>query len=164
MWRRVVTRMPSTTNSLQTTHRHLNEAILRRNLFWASLVLFFEAIVDKAIHFETAAVHDFRTSQKRSKRRSQSASKRRMTKECAFFGSTAEVCSCAETVHVSCFYQADIPCSHRYAMGAMKPGCPRLDLNIRASTETVAYSETIHQRDHQGGRQADLTSLKDYAI
>jgi hypothetical protein len=28
----------------------------------------------------------------------------------------------------------------------------------------VAYSETTHQRDHQDGRQADVKSLKDYAI
>jgi hypothetical protein len=31
-------------------------------------------------------------------------------------------------------------------------------------TETVAYSETIHQRDRQDGRQTDVKSLKDYAI
>jgi hypothetical protein len=49
-------------------------------------------------------------------------------------------------------------------MGAVKPVCPRLGLNIRASTDTVAYSETIHQRDRQDGRQADVKSLEDYAI
>jgi hypothetical protein len=80
------------------------------------------------------------------------------------FGSTAEVCSCAETVHVSFSYQADIPCSHRYAMMAVKLGCPRLGLNIRAITETGAYSETIHQRNRQDGSQADVKSFKDYAI
>jgi hypothetical protein len=90
----------------------LNDAILRRNPFWAFLALLFEAIADKTIHFETAAVHDFRTTLKRSTRRSQSVSQRRMAEECAFFGSTAEVCSCAEAVHVSSAYQADIPCSH----------------------------------------------------
>jgi hypothetical protein len=35
---------------------------------------------------------------------------------------------------------------------------------MRASTETVVYSETIHQRDGQDGRQADVKSIKDYAI
>jgi hypothetical protein len=49
-------------------------------------------------------------------------------------------------------------------MGAVKPGCPWLGPNIRASTGTVGYSETIHQRDHQDGREADMKSLKDYAI
>jgi hypothetical protein len=78
LWRRVVMRIPSTTNSLEATHGHLNEVISRRNPFWASLALLFEAIADKTIHFETAAVHDFRTSLKGSKRRSQSVSQRRM--------------------------------------------------------------------------------------
>jgi hypothetical protein len=64
MWRRVVTRIPSTTNSLEATHGYLNEAISRRNPFWAFLALLFEAIADKTIHFETAAVHDFGTSLK----------------------------------------------------------------------------------------------------
>jgi hypothetical protein len=49
-------------------------------------------------------------------------------------------------------------------MGAVKPGCPWLGLNIRASTEIVAYSETIHQRNRQDQRHADVKSLKDYAI
>jgi hypothetical protein len=49
-------------------------------------------------------------------------------------------------------------------MGVLKPVCPRLGLNIPASTETVAYSDTIHQRDRQDGRRADVKSLKDYAI
>jgi hypothetical protein len=34
MWKRVSTRMPSTTNSIEATHVHLNEAISRRNPFW----------------------------------------------------------------------------------------------------------------------------------
>jgi hypothetical protein len=78
--------MSSSTNSLEATHRHLSEAISRRNPFWASLALLFEAIADKTIHFETAAVYNFRTSLKRSKKRSQSVSKRRMAEECAFLG------------------------------------------------------------------------------
>jgi hypothetical protein len=56
--------MPSTTNSLELTHWHLNEAISRRNPFWTSLALLFEAIADKTIHFGTAVVQDFRTSLK----------------------------------------------------------------------------------------------------
>jgi hypothetical protein len=49
--------MPSTTNSLEATHGHLNEAISRRNPFWAFLALLFEAIADKTIHFEPASSH-----------------------------------------------------------------------------------------------------------
>jgi hypothetical protein len=70
MWRRVVKRIPITTDSLEATHWYLNEAISRRNPFWASLALLFQAIADKTIHFEKAIVHDFRTSLKRSKSRS----------------------------------------------------------------------------------------------
>jgi hypothetical protein len=33
MWRRIDIRMPSITNSLEVTHGHLNERILRRNPF-----------------------------------------------------------------------------------------------------------------------------------
>jgi hypothetical protein len=49
-------------------------------------------------------------------------------------------------------------------MRAVKPDCPQRGVNIRASTATVAYSETIHQRVRQVGRQGDVKSLKDYAI
>jgi hypothetical protein len=49
-------------------------------------------------------------------------------------------------------------------MGAVKPGCPWLGPNIRATTGTVGYSETIHQRDRQDGRHADVKSLKNCTI
>jgi hypothetical protein len=44
-----------------------------------------------------------------------------MHDEGAFFGTTVEACGCAETVHLSSMYHADIPCGHRYVLGAAKP-------------------------------------------
>jgi hypothetical protein len=96
MWRRIETRMPSTTNSLEGTHGHLNEYISRRNPLWGSMAILYNAIADKTLHFDRALVHDFRTAPKRSRRRSRDINERRMLEECATFGASAVACWCSE--------------------------------------------------------------------
>jgi hypothetical protein len=121
MWRRIGTRMPSTTNSLEATHGHLNEEISRRNPFWASLAILHGAIMDKTLNVHEALVHDFQASLKRSRRRGRELDGRRMREECALFESSASSCRCSETAHLSACYRVDLPCSHRHAQGACKP-------------------------------------------
>jgi hypothetical protein len=69
MWTGVGTRMPSTTNSFEATYGHLNDPISRRNPFWVSTKLLYDAIADKTIDFDGALAHTFRTAFKRCKRR-----------------------------------------------------------------------------------------------
>jgi hypothetical protein len=152
MWKRVDTRMPSTTNSLEATHGHLNEAISRRNTFWASMAVLSDAIADKTVHFKTALTHDFRAALKRSRRRSEIIPPERMAEECAHFGTSDSVCLCGETVHLSSSYRADLPCSHRFSRGARKPQIPDdMELQVRPSTHDMQYSETIRDRAGQTG-------------
>jgi hypothetical protein len=159
----VILRIPSTTNSLEATHGHLNETITRRNSFWQSLTILFDSIADKTLHFDLALAHDFRASMKRSKRRAQLISGERMAEECAFFGTSSEACGCAETVHLASLYQTDVPCNHRYSLGAKKPGIPRgMSLPVQPSTGTMIHSETEHDRNVDVVIAAE--SLKKYAI
>jgi hypothetical protein len=152
MWKRITTRMPSTTNSLEATHGHLNEAISRRNPFWGSMTLPYEAIPDKTMHFDAAFVHNFRTSLKRCKRRGHGVPADRMAEECAYFATSPEACTCGETIHLSSSYRTDVPCSHRFAMGALKPETPETNLQLRTSTTKMEFSETVFARNPQGDR------------
>jgi hypothetical protein len=96
MWKCVHTRMPNTTNSLKAIHGRLNEVISRRNPFWESMAILYDAIADKTIHFDAALAPDFRAGLKRCKRRSHRVPADQMAEECASFGTSREACSCGE--------------------------------------------------------------------
>jgi hypothetical protein len=81
MWRRIDTRMPSTTNSLEATHGHLNEATSRRNPFWQSMEILHSAISAKTQHFDLALAHNFRAVLKRCSRRYRNLPEEQMREE-----------------------------------------------------------------------------------
>jgi hypothetical protein len=87
IWKRVEMRMPATTNSLEATHKDLNETGSRQSPFWSSLPILCNTIADKPMHFDTALAHNFRTTLKRCSRRSRYLSSERMREECPFFRS-----------------------------------------------------------------------------
>jgi hypothetical protein len=147
MWKRVHSKMPSTTNTLEATHGYLNDTITRRDSLWQSLIILVYSITDKTIDFDTALAHDFRASLKRSKRRSQLVSPDRMAEESAFFGISCDSCGRAEIIHLSASYRANVPCSRRYSLEAHKPEVPDgMEVQLQASIETLDYSETVHDR------------------
>jgi hypothetical protein len=71
MWKRVHSRIPNTTNTLDATHGHFNGIITCRSSLGQSLTILVQFIADKTIGFDVALAHDFRASLKRSNRRSQ---------------------------------------------------------------------------------------------
>jgi hypothetical protein len=166
MRKRVSTRMPGRTNSIEATHGHLNEAISRRTPFWASLGILYNAIADKTLHFDLALAHDFRGAPKRCRRRSQFLSRGPIQQECARLGTTPDHCSCGETVHLSASYRTDFPRSNRYAMGAQKPEIPPgLGLHVQPSTHAMEYSESVHDCNPQVGWTGEAAEwLRIYAL
>jgi hypothetical protein len=145
IWKRVDLRMPTTTNSLEGTHSHLNEAITRQNPFWQSLALLVDAIGEKTQHFHAALAHDFRAAVKRSHRRVQAVP--------------------AERMHLSACYRARLPCSHRYAMGTTKVRpAAAFQWATALSTQPLEYSEDIQERTQQDAPPERLDWPKHYAI
>jgi hypothetical protein len=72
---------------------------------------------------------------------------------CASFGASAKACCCTESVHHSSSDQADVSYGHRSARGALKPAYLQSPgLIIRANTDTLVYSETVHEHHHQDTR------------
>jgi hypothetical protein len=70
-----------------------------------------------------------------------------MAEESAFFGTSCDSCGCAETVHLSSSYLADVACSHRYSLKAHKPDIPdAMLIQLPANIKILDYSETVHDR------------------
>jgi hypothetical protein len=136
--------VPTTTNSLEATHRHLNEAVTGGNPFQESWVLLVEAIFDKTLNYIEAALYDFQYAVKHSGRRAENVPADQTVDECLFIGFTAEHCSCGETTLVSAFFCANLPCSYHYGLGAGKPRiAATLKIQISTTTRTLEYDETL---------------------
>ena len=54
---RINHKMPSTTNSLESTHGHLNAGIPRRKLFWASIYRIINSITKQDFQFSNSVLH-----------------------------------------------------------------------------------------------------------
>jgi hypothetical protein len=113
-------------NTFEANHGHLHDIITRQNSPWQSLTILVESIADKTIGFDAELAPDCRASLKWSKWCSQLVPPDRMTEDCAFFGTSRDSCSCAETVHLSsslawiCPVTIDIhwgPTSQTFPMG-----------------------------------------------
>jgi hypothetical protein len=164
MWKRIHSRMRKITNTIEVTHGHLNDISTRRNRLWRSLTILVNSIADTRIGFDAALAHGFRASLKRFKRRSQLVFPDRMAEESAFVGTSHDSCGCAETVHLSSSYRADVPCANRYSVGANKPDIPDgMGIQLQASIETLDDSETVHKRTGEAVNR-NVPSLKMYAI
>lgn len=122
MIERLGTRMPSTSNALESLHGHLNGLTPRLNLFWGSLLRLGEAIVRKTASFRRCFVHNYRYECRRVAKRLSGIGSARMAREVAFFGASATQCLCGETVFAREMYRADLLCSHRLAAAGADRG------------------------------------------
>lgn len=108
--------MPSTTNSIESIHGHLNEATPRNNCFWPSLHRIIMAINFQIHRFNDKLHHNFNKFVRDIKRKI--FHNPSISEECTFYETTINKCQCGETILYSSMYRRDIPCSHRLFLGA----------------------------------------------
>lgn len=112
---RLGTRMPTTSNTIESLNGRLNEDTPRHNTFWGSLHRLAEMFTRKIGRFEECCRHNMRYEIGKARRRFRNVTGQRMTREMAFFETQATTCLCGETVLGSMMYRLDIVCSHRIA-------------------------------------------------
>ena len=127
---RIKYKMPTTTNSLESSHGHLNAMIPRRNDFYTAMDRLVKFIVRKTHSFEQAYQTNLQRSIRLVKRRSTQTYKILIDKESEQYETTKEHCKCGETALISAMMLVDIPCSHRYNKGASFPSKP-IDLSLK---------------------------------
>jgi hypothetical protein len=124
MMERVETAMPTTTNSLESTHGHLNAGTPRRNSFWSSLHRIISAILSKSANHWSCVEHNFADEVRGSFTRFSKTDPVVMQQEVNWYQTTTTSCRCGETIHLSRMYGVHMPCSHQYSLGAKKPSVP----------------------------------------
>ena len=125
--------MPSTTNSLESSHGHLNGKIPRRNDFWSGMTRLVEFIIIKENNFKKALRCNFsraiRVLEKTTKLNMNS-----MEEQKGAYNTSLTTCDCGETLLISKLFRTKIPCSHIYSMTATLPTFPdNLDLKLTKS-------------------------------
>ena len=116
-------RMPSTTNSLESTHGHMNSDIPRRNELYTSILRIVEHMWDKVQNIEECVKRNYNYANRMTKRRLDNKSET-ISDEQMQYHTTQFHCECGENRLVSSMLGIDMICSHRLALTAKPDPCP----------------------------------------
>jgi hypothetical protein len=137
MMTRVIHRLPSTSNALESAHGHANEDTPRRNEFLASIQRVGALMNRKTLSFHQALKHNSLAMVFKAHRRYELMDGDLMRLEIEQYGTTLDSCDCGETVHLSLMYRTQCPCSHQFALGAPKPKVPDMGLILSGATSQL---------------------------
>ena len=121
MFHRVKTRMPSTTNALESTHGHINKSTPRRNNFYGALYRIVKHVMDKSQRIEECIKINYARAKRVTMKALKQKSESRMRDEIRFYHSSIDKCECGENYLISSILEIDVPCSHRIFLGAIFP-------------------------------------------
>lgn len=151
---RVPTRLPSTTNALESFHGHGNEQTPRRNDFLRVATM----MTGKTFAFRSALEETFGLMMRKVRRRAKATDPTILGREVEQYGTTPGHCRCGETCHSSAISGISCPCSHQYWIGVEKPRVP--DINLELGISATALTLVLEHLDRADG---DLPSDEDLA-
>jgi hypothetical protein len=122
---RARTGRPTTTNSLESSHGHLNASTPQRNSFWRSFRRIIGMMLAKSTELGSCVRHNFGHEVRESLTRATKLDDRVMQQEIQWYRMTLTSCDCGERIHLSVTYGVRMPCSHQYVLGAPKPSLPQ---------------------------------------
>ena len=164
MIERVKMKMPSTTNTLEATHGHLNAATPRKNDFWSSMNRITTSLLKKDFHMDGRIKNVYNNEKRRVSNRVKMVSREIFEKELDFYKPKIEECTCGETALVSSMLRLDIPCSHRVFLGAKFPELPKINLILTPSMKGCKFKYTLIDRELPIRETAHLNWLKKSAV
>ena len=160
MLSRIDFKMPSTTNTLESSHGHLNRKTPRNNSFWESLSRIAESFIIKTQTVNFRIRNNYNYTKRITIRKAQKTPMDKMNKMIDFYDTRQDHCNCGENKLESALYGIDIPCSHRYIKEATFPPCPVFEFHpVKQWNELVVeYTEIpssteIHQYDENEGKK-----------
>ena len=151
--------MPSTTNSIESTHGHLNENTPRRNCFFSSIYRLIMSIMTQIHNFNDKMHHNYRKVKCDVKKNKEI--ELHIEEKCNFYKTKLHSCNCGETVLYSNMFKCDIPCSHRLYLGAQFPEIP--DINFDFQNQ---FNELILdiQDDEKATKKIEYDAIKEIGV
>jgi hypothetical protein len=165
MMERVPTGMLTTTNSLESTHGHLNERTPRRSAFWGSLHRIAQMMLMRSAELDSAIRHNFNEKVRSSFKRSIEMDPETMVRERNFYHTTRISCACGETLHLSRIYRIPVPSSHQNALGVQKSYVPDVfDPSCAPIWPRCVTDVTTVDREAPDGSPRRVSYLKNLAL
>lgn len=123
-------RMPSTTNTLEATHGHLNKRTPRRNTFYQSIFRLYTSLMDKYMNVNKRIAHNYYYLKNKTVKMMKSFDDACMQNMIAFYQTSINECACSNNKLASSNYRIDIPCVHRLRIGSQFPELPECELQL----------------------------------
>ena len=163
---RINLNMPSTTNSLESCHGHLNQKTKRRKNFWSSLYDVSARLLHKIHNFQKEIEHNFYYNKRKTFNHLNALLLgNRINQEITFYNTTVDSCRCSENKLLSSNFHLDIPCCHRIFLGFEFPDCPQIKLNLNSQpSELIVDYVTIQSETRTQQYQSIETQDKNFAI
>lgn len=143
--RRIKYSMPSTTNTLEAMHGHLNKRSPRRNTFFNSLFRIIEELNSKYYKINERIQHNYYHTKQKTIQTLQAIDPLSISDQIAYYGSTEEECDCGQNKLESANYKFDIPCIHRIASGAVFDDFPEIILTLNAQYDYLEFEYFLSQ-------------------
>lgn len=152
-------KMPSTTNSLESSHGHLNSKIPRRNDFYSALSRLIDFTVAKTHNFRNAYLTNYNRACRKITQRYTGIFKVIVEKEIKQYNTSIESCECGETTLLSSMLLIDLPCSHRMMLGARFPDIPeKINLTLFNNFKNLVVNYKTVDRAPDD-KNADINSI-----
>ena len=156
--KRVDAKMPSTTNSLESTHGHLNAKLPRRNEFWSSLFRLAKTVIKKDFKFNEMMHNNYAKLKRNIKYRVRKYAGQYISEEIAKFKTTIGSCLCGETKLYSSIFEIEIPCSHMVTLCAKFPLLPNVELTLNSQWKECIFEYTVLNVDREAPSD-DISSI-----
>ena len=141
MSRRVKYHMPSTTNSLEATHGHLNSITPRRSNLYSAIYRIHNEINSKFLNINQKIQHNYNNIKRLTKEKVTKINPFTLEKMCEFYKTTQKNCLCSENKLISANLKIDVPCSHRISKGETFLEFQKINLNLTYQFDQL---EEIH--------------------
>lgn len=156
--------MPSTTNSLESTHDHLNKKIPRNNEFWASIHRLAQGLTINNEEINKKIRHNYNSVKHKTILKLKSTNIENMTAQKKFYDTTIDHCNCSDNKLVSKMMKIDIPCHHRLSSGATFPECPIFRLSLEDEFDFLDDSIKPFTEEEELNETEEFYRNKQYAI
>lgn len=130
MHRRVNYNMPSTTNTLESMHGHLNKRTPRKNTFYSAILRVHNELSKKFIEISNRIKHNYNYLKNATKAKRSMYSDDELQKMCHYYHTTLDECLCSDNKLESSNYEIDLPCFHRLFKGKKFPDLPETNFNF----------------------------------
>ena len=142
---RVDANMPSTTNTLEAMHGHINENCPRRNSFFSAIQRLICELDSKYQKINLRVKHNYNYTKNATIKKMQNTNQAEMLKMITFYETTEGHCKCGENKLQSSNFKIDIPCMHRLAIGEQFQQLQSLFLNLQSQYNRIVVDHCFLQ-------------------